>query len=62
VVDHVIPHKGDEAKFFDPANLQALCPPCHDAGKQKAERAGYSGECDESGWPTDQRHPANQRR
>jgi 5-methylcytosine-specific restriction protein A len=27
--DHVIPHKGDRALFFDPENLQSLCKPCH---------------------------------
>jgi 5-methylcytosine-specific restriction protein A len=30
VVHHVQPHQGDEARFFDPANLQALAKPCHD--------------------------------
>lgn len=30
VVDHVRPHKGDEALFFDQENLQSLCKPCHD--------------------------------
>ncbi|MGL4528197.1 MAG: HNH endonuclease [Aestuariivirga sp.] len=39
VCDHVEPHKGDRAKFFDPANLQTLCKPCHDSEKQKQERA-----------------------
>ena len=30
VVHHVKPHSGDEDKFFDEANLQALSKPCHD--------------------------------
>lgn len=30
VVDHIIPHKGDSAVFWDTANWQALCKPCHD--------------------------------
>ena len=30
VVDHIRPHKGDLALFFDSANLQALCKRCHD--------------------------------
>ena len=59
VVDHVIPHRGDPALFWDAENLQSLCKPCHDAGKQKAESAGFSGACDASGWPVDPRHPAN---
>jgi 5-methylcytosine-specific restriction endonuclease McrA len=30
VVDHVIPHKGDQDLFWDTDNWQALCKPCHD--------------------------------
>ncbi len=30
VVDHIIPHKGDQARFWDPDNHQALCKLCHD--------------------------------
>ena len=40
--------------------FSSLCTRCHDAGEQKAESAGFSGEADASGWPTDPRHPANQ--
>lgn len=29
ICDHVRPHKGDEALFYDPANLQTLCRRCH---------------------------------
>ena len=28
-VDHIVPHKGDRALFFDTANWQSLCPSCH---------------------------------
>lgn len=28
-VDHIEPHKGDRAKFFDRSNWQALCKSCH---------------------------------
>jgi 5-methylcytosine-specific restriction protein A len=28
-VDHVVKHDGDPQKFWDRANLQALCVPCH---------------------------------
>jgi 5-methylcytosine-specific restriction protein A len=31
VVDHVRPHKGDQAMFWDQANWQALCKRCHDS-------------------------------
>lgn len=30
VVDHIIPHRGDEKLFWDRSNWQALCKPCHD--------------------------------
>lgn len=30
VVDHIIPHRGDEALFWDENNWQALCKRCHD--------------------------------
>ena len=30
VVDHIVPHRGDWAKFTDRGNLQSLCKPCHD--------------------------------
>lgn len=29
-VDHVIPHRGDVAIFWDQENLQSLCKACHD--------------------------------
>jgi 5-methylcytosine-specific restriction endonuclease McrA len=28
-VDHIRPHRGDEALFFDETNLQTLCKRCH---------------------------------
>lgn len=30
VVDHVIPHRGDQKLFWDEVNWQALCKSCHD--------------------------------
>ena len=30
VVDHVVPHRGDQKLFWDDKNWQALCKPCHD--------------------------------
>ena len=30
VVDHIIPHRGDEALFWDRSNWQPLCKKCHD--------------------------------
>lgn len=37
VVDHVIPHRGDKALFWDRGNWQPLCKPCHDRRKQRIE-------------------------
>jgi len=37
VADHREPHRGDERLFWDPANLQTLCKPCHDGPKAKLE-------------------------
>ena len=31
VVDHRVPHRGDEARFWDRRNWSALCKPHHDA-------------------------------
>jgi 5-methylcytosine-specific restriction protein A len=39
VCDHVKPHRGNEALFWDEANLQTLCKPCHDKAKQREEQA-----------------------
>jgi 5-methylcytosine-specific restriction protein A len=40
VVDHRIPHKGDETLFWDETNWQSLCKPHHDGDKQASERSG----------------------
>lgn len=37
-VDHIKPHKGDEALFWDVDNLQPLCASCHSRHKQREER------------------------
>jgi 5-methylcytosine-specific restriction endonuclease McrA len=42
VVDHIIPHKGDKALFWDEKNWQPLCKYCHDSIKAKEEiKQGY---------------------
>ena len=38
VADHIRPHRGDEALFWDEGNLQCLCKRCHDGAKQRGER------------------------
>jgi len=65
VADHIRPHKGDQALFFDQANLQSLCDAepfrCHSSAKQSEERLGYSKSVGLDGWPVDMRHPANRK-
>jgi 5-methylcytosine-specific restriction protein A len=39
VVDHRIPHKGDEALFWNENNHQSLCKPCHDGDKARQEHS-----------------------
>lgn len=56
VVDHITPHKGDEALFFDPSNLQSLCKDHHDATKAREERGGIVVGCDANGVPLDPGH------
>jgi len=38
-VDHIKPHKGDRALFWDQTNWQPLCTTCHAKHKQRQERA-----------------------
>ena len=44
VVDHIIPHKGDQHLFWSQGNWQSLCKPCHDIHKQRQERAAMSSQ------------------
>lgn len=30
VVDHIVPHRGNQKLFWDQSNWQSLCKPCHD--------------------------------
>lgn len=39
--DHIIPHRGDMALFWDPKNHQALCRVCH--GRKTASEDGGFG-------------------
>jgi 5-methylcytosine-specific restriction protein A len=36
-VDHIVPHRGDQRRFWQEANWQALCDSCHGA-KSAGER------------------------
>lgn len=51
VVDHIKPHKGNEALFFDLANTQSLCESHHNKDKQALERGGHVVGTD--GWPVE---------
>ena len=42
-LDHIKPHKGDAVLFWDRSNWQGLCSHCHNALKQRAERADAAG-------------------
>lgn len=62
VADHINPHRGDWSLFLCAENLQSLCDSCHSSAKQKEEIYGYSIAVDKTGWPIDDRHPANKKR
>lgn len=52
VVDHIVPHKGDQALFWDvEGNWQALCKLHHDSQKQREERGTAVQAIGEDGWP-----------
>lgn len=55
LVDHIVPHRGDQELFWDKANWQGLCKTCHDSVKQRIERTGEYG-CDANGIPNDSKH------
>lgn len=40
VVDHKVPHRGDQALFWDEDNLQAVSKEWHDSVKQGMEKRG----------------------
>ena len=40
VVDHIMPHRGDQALFWDKTNWQSLCFTHHSRDKQREEAAG----------------------
>lgn len=73
VVDHITPPRLGEAKlsgdseriaaawklFWDRANWQSLCKPCHDSVKQRLEKSGRVVGCSDDGRPLDPRHHWN---
>lgn len=57
VVDHVVPHRGDQRLFWDPANWSALCTNHHSSWKQQREKSGFSTRIRADGLPVDAEHP-----
>jgi len=62
IVDHIIPHRGDHALFWDRSNWQPLCKLCHDSHKQSEERTGRQRGCAIDGTPLDRSHHWNRGR
>lgn len=56
IVDHIVPHRGDQKLFWDQTNWQPMCEPCHNSHKQSEEKLGYSKEIGADGWPIDPRY------
>lgn len=38
VVDHIVPHRGDQKLFWDRSNWQSLCKSCHDSKTMTEDR------------------------
>lgn len=38
VVDHIVPHRGDQKLFWDRSNWQSLCKHCHDTKTMTEDR------------------------
>ncbi|WP_400245601.1 HNH endonuclease [Niallia sp. JL1B1071] len=38
VVDHIVPHRGDQDLFWDETNWQPLCKSCHDRKTMTEDR------------------------
>jgi 5-methylcytosine-specific restriction enzyme A len=61
VVDHITPHRGDHALFWNPNNWQSLCQPHHDSTKQREEKGNPLIGTDINGRPTHPDHPWNKK-
>lgn len=57
IVDHIEPHHGNEALFWDQNNLQSLTKECHDGPKRRKEKSGLWPGSDANGEPADPEHP-----
>jgi len=59
VVDHIVPHRGNDELFWDASNHQALCAQCHSSAKQREEKGGTKPGCNTDGIPLDAKHHWN---
>lgn len=59
VVDHIIPHRGNDEFFWSVDNWQSLCEHHHNSEKAIVEARGFSDRIGLDGWPMDPVHPAN---
>jgi len=59
VVNHRIPHKGDQRLFWDRSNWEVACPDDHDIRIQQEERGKVRSGTDVNGRPLDPCHPWN---
>lgn len=58
VANHVIPHKGNEALFWE-GELESVCAPCHDGAIRSEEARGHRIGVTIEGRPKDPKHPWN---
>jgi len=56
VVDHVVPHKGNQRSFLM-GEIQSLCVLHHDSSKKRIEARGYDNRIGTDGMPVDGNHP-----
>ena len=59
VVNHRIPHKGDQKLFWDKHNWEPTCKRHHDSDIKREEMSGIVKGTARDGRPTDPQHPWN---
>lgn len=57
LVDHIVPHRGDQQLFRDQTNWQSLCAECHGRIKSVIERLWDAGRVSVSALRLDRRMP-----
>jgi 5-methylcytosine-specific restriction endonuclease McrA len=59
VVNHKVPHRGDQRLFWDRSNWERLCHDDHDITAQREEHGRVTNGADANGRPLDVTHPWN---